>query len=122
MRYAGTRGVMRGVTMATRIIPASKVLVCDICGKQQPEHEATAPFGLFTHRGSVTITKHRFNCEIPLKFDTCNDCMDSVGRYVSSLLAVARGMDEPWVIPMGELVADDSVVQELPVQGGGETQ
>lgn len=104
--------------MATRIIPASKVLVCDICQRQQPEHEATAPFGLFTHRGSVTITKHRLNCEIPLKFDTCNDCMDSVGRYVSSLLAVARGESaDPWVIPMGELVVDAKVAE-----GGGETQ
>ena len=119
MRYAGTKGVMRGVAMATRIIPASKVLVCDICLKQQPEHEATAPFGLFTNRSSVTLTKHRLNCEIPMKFDTCNDCQESVGRYVSSLLAVARGESaEAWA----GLVVDESVVQELPVQGGGETQ
>lgn len=88
--------------MATRTIPARRVLVCDICLREQPEHEATAPFGLFTNRASVTLTKHRMNCEIPLKFDACNDCEASVNRFVASLLAVASGTE-------GQ-------------QGGGETQ
>jgi hypothetical protein len=80
--------------MATRVVPASRVLVCDICLKEQPEREATAPFGEFTARASVTIATTRMNCEIPMRFDTCNSCHESVARYVTSLLAVARGSDE----------------------------
>lgn len=78
--------------MAVRLIPASKIMVCDICLTEQQEPEATQPFGKFTYQAAVTMSKTlRGGTVIPLKFDTCNDCMESVSRYVTSLLVVARG-------------------------------
>ena len=93
--------------MATRTIPATKILVCDICLREQLEQEATAPFGGFTYRSSVTLTKTRMLCEVPLKFDTCNDCQESVGRYVSSLLAVARAGRNCEAIPPAQEILSE---------------